>query len=250
VNARDCARAVHQAISRLGGGFMVDPAVAEAARRLGLTFFEFYVAGRAGVLGPVPADQVAAELPLLAPNALTQAWVAAGRAVPPQVASAAYAECNRRWGRARLRGSPDTPRVAVLAETVVDGLPLENLPLVAGWRALPRPDDPAARAAHLLQTLREYRGALHGHAVADVGLSPLAAIVAGPDGPARAALLGWREPMPDPRPFVAQRRAAEERTDDLAAGQFAVLSPGERCEFVSTVARLLSFVSTHDAAGS
>ena len=70
----EAAAAVHLAVSRLGGGFMPDPGVAARADELGLSFWEFYVAGRAGVLGPVPGSEVATALALLEPGAVTTAW--------------------------------------------------------------------------------------------------------------------------------------------------------------------------------
>ena len=89
---------------------------------------------------------------------------------------------------------------------------------MAGWRALPLPPDPPARLAQLLNVLREYRGALHARAVAEAGLAPVEAIVAGPDGPERAGLLGLATAVPGRRPpSPSARPEAEVRTDDLAA---------------------------------
>jgi hypothetical protein len=240
MNARECAQANHHAISRVGGGFMVDPSVTAAADRLGLTFMQFYVLGRAGVLGSVAPEAASAQLAIMNPSFVQSNWSAGVAVVDPQVAAAAYANCCQGWGRARLAGPAASPPALALLGRVVDGLDLQSLPLVAGWRALPLPPDPPARLAQLLNVLREYRGALHARAVADVGLSPVEAIVAGPDGPERAGLLGWPPPYPDAGVFADRRAQAEVRTDDLASDQFSRLTESERVELTACCDALLA----------
>lgn len=232
MDARECAATVHPSVSRVGGAFMVDAGVAASANALGLTFFEFYVVGRAGVLGPVDAAVVQSQLSLLEPSAVAAAWTRAVSVTDPYRAALAYAQCNRAWGRRTLGRAPHLARTAVLAATLVGALPVGDLPLVAGWRDLRRPDDAPALVAHLLQTLREFRGAVHALAVVQAGLTPVEAIVAGPDGPQRAPLLGWPGPYPDPVPLATRRRHAEELTDADAATPFETLTPAERTEFV------------------
>ena len=50
------------------------------------------------------------------------------------------------------------PELVALVERVVDSAEAAALPLFAGWRALPRPDDAAGRLGLLLNVLREHRG--------------------------------------------------------------------------------------------
>jgi hypothetical protein len=221
---------------------MVSPPVTETAQRLGLTFFEFYILGRAGVLGPAEAAVVCAELGILNPEAVETAWTSAAATVAPMEAALAYAECARTWGRARLGGLAVVAEVLPLAETLVDAVAVDGLPIVRGWRDLKRPPDPEGRLAQLLQTLREFRGRVHLLALADVGLGPVEAIVTGPDGPERAGLLGWAEPFPDPEPLRAARARVEERTDELAAQPFTVLSASERERFAAGMQEILTAI--------
>jgi hypothetical protein len=242
MNSLACASACHSAVSRLGGAFMVDPSVSAAAANLDLTFMELYIAGRAGVMGTVSGDAVASQLGLLNPDMVRAQWSSALTKTDPTRAADAYAECARGWGRARLRGLPQTTRLVALAERVVQSMPLAELPLVDGWRRLALADDAAGRLAQLLQTMREYRGAVHVQAVRKAGLEPVEAIVSGPDGPERAAMLGWLGPYPDATPLAASRAAAERYTDELASHQFEALDDGGRDEFAASCNDLLEAI--------
>ena len=95
------------------------------------------------------------------------------------------------------------------------------MPLFAAWRAMPLPDDsPGARAAVLAHLLREHRGAAHLLAVRASGLSPLEAIIAGPEGEAGATAFGWQPPFPPFEPLVRRRSWAEALTDRIAGEAF------------------------------
>ena len=247
MNALECSRQCHNAVSRVGGGFMVAPLTAQTASDLGLSFFEFYLLGRAGVLGPVDAAQVAAQLDLLEPDMVAEQWRAGLAKADPIMVATEYARCCQEWGRDRLQHVDELAEASRLARRIVASMELSDLPLVAGWRALPLHgeddrSDCAAGLVQLLQTMREYRGALHAHAVRQAQLSPVEAIVAGPDGPQRAAQLGWPEPYPDPAGCSERRAVAELRTDELAAAQFEVLSDSERDDWVALCTQLLQAV--------
>jgi hypothetical protein len=231
-------------VSRVGGGFMVAPLTVQTAGDLGLSFFEFYLLGRAGVLGPVNAEQVAVQLDLLEPDMVAEQWRSGLAKADPIVVATQYARCCQEWGRNRLQQVDGLGDASRFARRIVASMDLVDLPLVAGWRALRLPgegdsSDCAAGLAQLLQTMREYRGALHARAVRQAELTPVEAIVAGPDGPQRAAQLGWPEPYPDPASCSERRAVAELRTDALAAAQFGVLSDSERVEWVALCGRLL-----------
>lgn len=232
----ETVRAAAGPVSRLGGAFMTDPATREAGAALGLKAWRLYHAGRAGVLGDVDASVVAAAEVFFPPERVADAWEK-GRAVrPPREVAEAYAGLCQAWGRERLGGFGGAGRLAGLAERVAAGADVAGLPLFAGWRAMPLPDDAPARLAQLLHVLREHRGGLHGVAVLAAGLRPLEAIVAGAQGAAGAAWFGWSEPFPDPEPLRERRQAAEETTDRLVAPAFAALGPGERAELVALLA--------------
>jgi hypothetical protein len=244
LSALECAERTHVAISRIGGGFMVSPSVSVAAQRLDLSFLEFYIVGRAGVLGRVSSDRVAQQLALLNPDMVAQQWNSAIAKVDPHDGARAYAECCREWGSRRLTDAAVVARAVPLVERLVAALPVQDLALVAGWRALAQPGDTSSRLTHLLNTLREFRGALHARAVGHCGLDPVEAIVAGPDGPQRAGQLGWPPPYPDPAPYAGRWAQAEALTNEWASQPYRVLDEAQREQLVEAAGLLLECLAS------
>ena len=228
------AAACKEAIQDLGGAFAECPDTLRRVRELKLSGWAFFVAGRAGALGDVGPEAAAAALGFIAPEAVEEGWAAARRVMPPaEVASACLAEC-RRWGDERLTDLPGLRRLIGLAERVVLAADAAGMPLFAAWRATPVPDaKPGAQAAVLLHLLREYRCSAHLLAVRASGMSPLEAIVAGPDGEAGAVAFGWQPPYPAIGPLLRRRVWAEAVTDKLVGQALRVLDPTERSELVT-----------------
>jgi hypothetical protein len=228
------AGAIKRALLHLGGASAHDPKTMRRARQLGLTGWAFYVAGRGGALGDVRPDTVAAAMAFIAPEAVRNGWEAARKvAPPPEIAAESLAECCR-WGAEHLESFYGLARLIELAERVVVAADPAGMPLFAAWRAMPIPDDsPGARAAVLLHLLREQRGGAHILAVRACALSPLEAIVAGPDGEAGATAFGWQPPYPLPGPLIRRRTWAEAVTDRIAGEAYRVLDAEERRELVS-----------------
>jgi hypothetical protein len=168
-------------------------------------------------------------------RSIDKGWAAALAAMPPADSVREYAACCHEWGRKHLGGVDGLDRLAELLERVVDGADPAGLPLFAGWRALPRPDDAPARVAQLCMTLREHRGGLHVVAVLAAGLTPLQAVVSGPYGAANAKFFGWPEPWPDPAAYADRWQSAEARTNELAAAVYEPLSSDEREQLVRLV---------------
>jgi hypothetical protein len=229
--------AVKDPIHGLGGAFMRNRATRERGTQLGVPGWAFYVAGRAGVLGNVDADVVAATMVFFPTPWVREHWEMARAVLQPDEAARQYAAACHRWGRERLAGAEGLDRLVELARGVVDGVEPAGLPLFAGWRALPLPDDDPARVAHLAMVLREHRGNLHALAVLAQGLSPLEAHVAGPLGAANAEFFGWPQPYPDPGPLADRWQAAEAATARLTAPAFAVLDESERAELAGLLGR-------------
>jgi hypothetical protein len=230
----ETARRVKAAVIRVGAAFGHESVFTDAGRRLGLDRWAFYFGARAGVLGPVDADVVTAVCGFFAPGLVRPAWESALAAAAPGDLVAEDAALCVAWARRHLAGLPDVERLADLADRVVDAADASGRALFAAWRALPNPAaDPAARAGLAMLRLREHRGAGHVLAVAAEGLTPLAAILAGP-GPAKAAANGWPPPYP---PAAADASlllaAAEMRTDTLAGAAYACLNADERAELVA-----------------
>ena len=217
---------------------MTDAATHAHGAELGFEGADFYLAGRGGVLGEVPAPVVTAALVFFAPDVVEPAWERAGRVMP-------HAQAAREWAaslhatpgsatRARSTGSA----LATMLGRVVAFAPVAGAPLFAGWRTLPEPDDAPALAFHRLNALRELRGALHGAAVLTVGLAPVEAIVV--RTPKMVSTFGWTEAPPDPAPFNERWALAEARTDRMFGRHLGVLDGDERDALVEMLGTLAS----------
>jgi hypothetical protein len=229
--------ATKQTVSKSGGGFMLHPATIERAGELGLQPFPFYYFGRCGVLGDVDPDLVPTVIAFFPPAMVVKSWQKGRAVMGPDEAARAYAECCHTWGRTHLAEADGLEELCALGERVAEAADATAMPLFAGWRALPRPDDAPARAALVLNVLREHRGGLHIVAVLASGLLPLEATIAGGGGPDVARFFGWPDPLPEATPDVLERRErAETLTDELAARAYEVLDADERARFAELCA--------------
>ncbi len=231
---RETARRIKPAVIHVGAAFGQDASFAETGRRLGLSRWEFYFGARGGALGSVDADAIAAACGFFAPGLVRSAWESALAVAPPdQLVREDVALCIS-WARRYLASLAGIERLADLAGRVVDAADASGRVLFAAWRAVPDPaDDPAARAGLALLRLREHRGAGYLLATVAEGLTPLAAILAGP-GAAKATANGWHPPYPARADDDAHRlRAAEQRADMLAGMAYECLDGDERAELVT-----------------
>lgn len=230
----ECVAATKLPIGRGGGAWMLDPVTMQEGVALGLAGFSHYVLGRGGVLGEADGAVVAAAFAFWPHDFIAAQWDAGRAVMTPAEGLTAYAESCARWGRDHLSGLADADRLMVLARRVADAAETAALPLFAGWRAVPAPDDGPAAAALALQVLREHRGALHAVAVRVAGLSPLQAVMAGPGGRRNAKFFRWpqsdEQPYPDPEPLRIRWEEAERHTDVMAEPAYAVLDESERDE--------------------
>jgi hypothetical protein len=227
-------------ILEYGRAWMLDAETAAAAAELGLVpGFGFWVNGRAGFLGDADPAVAAATIGFMALDTVAVNWGVRNNGVTMPDITVRYAESLGRFGQRTLGSieASDLTRLADLARTVADAaLPSIGV-LFAGWRALPRPTDPAADAALALNVLRELRGGAHLSAVNAVGLGPHGAIMSAPDpvrgGLAGAERFGW--PAPHPEPDHQARTRAESLTDDICRPAFDVLDQAERADLVQLV---------------
>ncbi len=234
------AAAVKKRVGDFGFAWMTDPAGrARGKAELGLRGRPLYHLGRGGVLGDVPVEVVIAAEAFFPPEVVRAAWTEGRVLVEPLEAARFYAGLCADHARGRFADSPDTVRLVELVERAVDAAPHAALPLFAGWRALPRPDDAPGRLGHLLNCLREHRGSVHAAAVAAVGLGPLEAIVSGTYGEANARFFEWPEPYPDPAPYRARWDAAEDLTAASAGLPYDGLRSEERAELVDLLTAAL-----------
>jgi hypothetical protein len=225
----------------LGSAFTEDPRTLRRARELGLTGWAFFVAGLGAALGDVPPDVVTAAIGFISPDAVRDAWDTARRTRSiEEIAALNINEC-RRWGREKLDGFGATPRLADLIGRVVASADASGMPLFAAWRAatsslLAEPIDgyesPGARAAVLLHLLRHFRAGAQVLAVRAAGLTPVQAVVAGPDGEANAIAFGWQQPYPQPAPLLRRWMWAETVTDRIVGEALSTLDSYDRIELV------------------
>lgn len=219
-----------EAVVGVPAGFMMDGATYERGGALGFEGIDFYFLGRAGVLGDVPAPVVTATLVFFAPATVEAAWERGRRVMAPADAAGAFAGCAHAWAEAHLPDGVDYGRLAELEGRVVGGASPAGVPLFVGWRQLPLPEAPKARALHQMQLLRELRGGLHAGAVLAEGLGPAEAVSV--RTPFMASLFGWSE-LPDAEPAKAAWERAEEGTDRALARHLAVLDEAELDELVA-----------------
>lgn len=224
-------RTVKPYVRRLGGLFMKSSLAQERATEFGLGGFAYYFGGRGSVLGEVDADVVASIFGFFPTDFVRRHWAKARSAARPEEFLQHYLQTCHTWGRERLSGIESPERLAELLSKVVNAAETPLLPLFAGWRAVPLPDEPLPRVAQLSHVLREHRGGLHLCAVRSGGMTPLQAIRTREDGDKRARFLGWSSETDDVTEALRKQRAdVEDLTDELATPAYAALDEQELAE--------------------
>jgi hypothetical protein len=232
----DAARATAQAIGELGGAFMLDGATYARGAEIGFGGLDFYVLGRGGALGDTHGDVVAAAFVFWNPEQVTSMWASGREVMAPDAAGAEWVSLCAAYGEANLPDVEGLERFNELAGRVVDAASPSVAPIFAGWRAQEAPgaDRPKARAQHLLNALRELRGAVHGGAVLAAGLTGQEALAF--RAPHMAAIFGWDpEALPDAASVKERWKVAEAGTDAAFGLALTVLDEAERAEFVELV---------------
>jgi hypothetical protein len=170
------------------------------------------------------------------PEAIATQWEL-GRAVmtPAEAANAWVAVCAS-FGEANLPDFEGYARLNELMATIVNAASPACAALFAGWRTMPVPgvDAPKARAQHLLNSLRELRGGLHGGALLAAGVTPLEAVAF--NAPFMAPIFGWdAENLPDGAAIKERWKAAEAGTNVAMSVPLSVLSESELAELVELI---------------
>jgi hypothetical protein len=239
MNPLETAKALASPVGYLGGIWMTDPATYEHGEAAGIKGRGFYFAGRGAAMGDVRAEVVAAAMAFFPWEQVTDFYNEGRSQLSPERALEAFSTALWDWGRKRVSSAPDLDRTAQLLARVVDAADASGRPLFAGWRASPRPTDPAGLTIHLLHVLRELRGGTHAIAVFASGMTPVEAAVVRADLMPRfgtAESMGWTPPLPECTDELRARRvAAEELTDQMMAAVFATLSDSDRAELVECV---------------
>lgn len=226
------------------GWMMADATVEYGERELGLAREnrQFWIVGRAGVLGSCPAVVAAGALAFHSLDKVADAWDTLPESVSHFEVAEHYAGRCVEWGE-RVLPMFETDRLETidrLGRRIIDAAPLALGPIFAGWRALPQPESVFGRVALTTQVMREMRGAAHIAAVLACGLTPLDAILASTNAPPRtgpeyAMRMGFEPPFRSPDEVRSARLEAEKLTSRILEPFFAALSPGELAEFGETV---------------
>ncbi|WP_305785042.1 SCO6745 family protein [Symbioplanes lichenis] len=220
------------ALATVARAFAESPRTLQRARLLGLSGWAYHVSARAGALGDVRPETVAAAVGFIAPDAINDGWEAAAKVTPPTEVAGWHLHELRQWGAAELGSFPRLARLSELAGRVVSAVDISALPLFAAWRAVPvTSETPGGQAAHLLFLLHEHRLGVQVVSVRASGMTPLQAIIAGPDGETEAVAFGWQPPYPPAGPLVRRRMWAESIADSLSGQAYAALDGPERVEF-------------------
>jgi hypothetical protein len=236
----EVAEATAATVSGLSSGFMLDLATYVAGAAQGFAGLDFYYGGRAGVLGDVRGDVVAAAMVFFHPDLVRAQWDAAVAVMPPADASAVFAECEAKWADDHLGADVDWQTLADLAGKVVGAATPAGAPLFAAWRSVDAPGDARQAALHQLNCLRELRLARHGAAVLATGLDIGDAVRH--RSPHMISIFGWDDqPVADE---VSTRWAEAERLTNQGSGRdYAVLSDDEAGAFVRLCAEATASVS-------
>ncbi|GAA0508137.1 hypothetical protein Ade02nite_49460 [Paractinoplanes deccanensis] len=226
-------------LATIVGAFAESPQTLRRARLLGLSGWAYHVSARAGALGDVRPETVAAAIGLIAPEAVIDGWEATAKTSAPMEVATWHLHELCTWGADQLGGFPRLGRLHELARRVVNAVDYAALPLFAAWRAMPVPEQAAgAQVAVLLHLLHEHRLGVHLVAVRASGLTPLQAIIAGPDGETGAVAFGWQPPYPPAGPIVRRLMWAESVADAMAGQAYASLDTAERVELIGLLESL------------
>lgn len=234
------ATASGDAINGLGTHFMLDMETYVYGAGLGFQGSTFYVAGRGGCLGDVPAGVVAAAFIFFEPGYIAKAWEQTAGLLSRRQAAEEFAGAGHRWAEAHIPDDVDAARLAELAGRIGDAASPSGAPLFAGWRSLPEPpsERPKAVALHRINALRELRGALHGASVLASGISPHDAVAR--RTPYMLTVFGWpeltREEVRSIKDVVTEPwSGAQDATERVMGRAYESLSESERGEFVELV---------------
>jgi hypothetical protein len=239
VTPEQAAANAKASVATIVGAFAESPQTLRRARLLGLSGWAYHVSARAGALGDVRPETVAAAIAFIAPEAVTEGWEATAKSSQPSEVATWHLRELCTWGVEQVGGFPRLGRLLELAERVLSEVDPAGLPLFAAWRAMPVPSqEPGARAAFLLHLLHEHRQGVYVIAVRAGGLTPLEAIIAGPEGETGAVALGWQSPYPPAGPLVRRLMWAESVANALAGQAWATLDRPERVELAGLLESL------------
>jgi hypothetical protein len=238
--AAETIERVFHPIQEFTRGWMLAPSTDAYGIELGFASgSQFWVVGRAGVLGSCPVEVAAAAIAFEPLEAVRAAWLAVPEGLTHYDVALHYEERITGWGE-RVLEDVDVERLELLdalGRRVIDAAPAALGTLFTGWRRLPPPSSLAGRVALTIHLIRELRGAAHIAAILACGLTPLDAILAATHAPPRtgpgyAERMGYKGPFRDPEEVREQRIEAEQLTSSILEPYFSTsLTARERFLF-------------------
>jgi hypothetical protein len=230
---------VFRPIQQFTRGWMLTKETGAYGKSIGLrSGRDFWIVGRAGVLGDCTAETASAVLAFHAHEIVAEAWSNLPDDLPPPVVSEHYLGRIVSWGDETLSDFAPEALEAIdsLGRRIADAAPSSLGAVFAGWRSMPQPDGLGARVALTTHVLREMRGAAHLMAIMAHGLTPVEAVLANTNKPPRTGVpyaeqMGFKGPFRDPEEVREPRLAAEVTTAKMLEPFFDVLSPTELATF-------------------
>ncbi len=238
ITPEQAAHELRAAVVDLPSRLMTNPEAYARGAELGFEGIDFYIAGRGGALGDVPADVVTAAFVFFERNTVRVSWERSAAVMARRRAAEEWAAVYAEWAPRLLPDDRDWATGAGWLARVSDAALVSGAPIFAGWRDLPEPADLRALVVHRLNGLRELRGAMHGAAVLTVGLHPREAIAV--QTPGMLKFYGWPTEHIDTEPLHQRWALAEARTDRMFGRSLAVLDDSERGALVEMLGNLAS----------
>lgn len=223
-------------IGSIGAVFYFHPDTVATGKEAGLDGFRFYALGRGGVLGDVEAGVIHAAFGYFHTGLIDKIWNSAKAIMAPRDAARLYMECGHRLGRAKFSDIDGLDGFVDAATQVIDLVEGASMPLFAGVRAEPVPEDTPAAAMHQAMVLREMRGSAHLLALTACGVTtPIAHAI---KRPGDVAMFGYEEPPEVTDEDRANWHRAENLTDELLTPAYASLSDAQATALVNGVAMM------------
>jgi hypothetical protein len=189
------------------------------------------------VLGDVESAVVRSAFGYFHPAVVDRMWTSARQVMAPRDAARAYIECAHEHGRRRFADVEGLAAYVDAATTVINTVEGVSMPLFAGVRAEPVPDDLPAAAMHQAMVLREMRGSAHLVALTSLGLaSHIAHAIRRPND---VELFGWKDDPPKPTDVDRDTwDRAEAITDEVVLPGFEALSEAQADALVEVTASM------------
>ena len=247
MDAQTAAAAIGSPLGTVGAAFYFSPEAVARASTIGLDVVSLYAAGRGGVLGDRTPDEVDAVFFFFKSGMIAGVVESARAKADPAAIVEAHIGSAADFAVATF-GSVDPAVLAAFADAgsrVVSELPSGRWPLVDGYRAVPTPADPTARAYLVAVLLRELRGGIHREAVEAAGLT--AAVSCQFDrGDDYYRLHGYgdEDRVPETPEVLAARATAEDETDRMMGQLLTAIDGTQAAELVAGAEAMLAAGAT------